>query len=66
MNTALLKSVMALNGMNQRELASRLSRTETWVSLVFKGKSEFTLADVRLIKQALNLTAEQIDSIFFA
>lgn len=66
MNTALLKSRMALSGVNQTQLAKALHRTDNWVSRAFNGKAEFRLDDIRILKEVLSLTPEQIDDIFLS
>ena len=64
MDVALLKSIMAMKGINQGQLAAALHRTQVFVSNVFHGKAEFALKDIRIIKELLELTPEQIDAIF--
>ena len=53
-----------MKGINQGQLAAALHRTQVFVSNVFHGKAEFALKDIRIIKELLELTPEQIDAIF--
>ena len=66
MNSALLRSVMALHGDTIKDLAQYLGKTEQIVSKKIKEKgAEFKQGEIRKIKLRYNLTCEQVDLIFF-
>ena len=67
MNGALLKSIMVLNGDTVRDLAKYLGKTPQSVSdKINERGTEFKQGEIALIKERYNLTAEQVESIFFA
>lgn len=48
------------------ELAERIGITRQSMSNKMLGKREFKLSEIRKIAEALNLTSESIDIIFFS
>ena len=67
MNTNKLRAVMALNGDTGGELslAVGLSQQRFSAKLNDKHGAEFTQSEMQIIKDKYNLTAEEIDDIFF-
>ena len=67
MNKKALKSVMALHGDTNRDLAQLLGKTVQSVSAkINENGSEFTQGEIVRIKDRYNLSAEQIETIFFS
>ena len=67
MNKELLRSVMALNGDTNRDLAVFLDISEQSVSnKINENGTEFKQGEIAAIRQRYNLTAEQVTNIFFA
>lgn len=72
MNKNLLKSIMALHGDTNKDLAVLLDKSKQSISnkinevLLPSGKrAEFTQGEIAKIKEKYNLTAEQVEAIFF-
>lgn len=67
MNKALLKSKISLFNHNFSDLAVVVgcSRTRLSAKLNESGGAEFTQREIEKIKRNYNLTAEEIDAIFF-
>lgn len=66
MNKVLLRSIMALNGETNRDLANLLGISEQSVSnKINENKSEFKQGEIAAIRQHYGLTAEQVADIFF-
>lgn len=66
MNGTMLKSVMVLNGDTIRDLAEYLRITPQSVSdKINERRTEFKQGEIAMIKERYNLSADQIDSIFF-
>lgn len=65
MNTNLLKAKMKLHNDTQRELADYLGIVISNVSFKINGKQPFNADEIRKMKKRYNLTAEEIDEIFF-
>lgn len=66
MNKNALRSIMALHGDTNRDLAIVLGKTEQSVSAKMNEKgSEFTQGEIVKIKDRYSLTADQIEFIFF-
>lgn len=66
MNKELLRSVMALNGDTNRDLANLLGISEQSVSnKINENKSEFKQGEIAAIRRHYGLSAEQVDAIFF-
>lgn len=66
MDIALLKGIMALKGINQNDLASKLGISPTTLSYKLTKRRDWHLEEMKAIKESLNLTTEQIVTIFFA
>lgn len=66
MNSNILKSKMKLKNDTQEVLAKYLGITNPTLSLKINGKSDFLRAEIQLIKHRYNLTADEIDEIFFS
>lgn len=71
MNSRLLKSYMALNGDTIRDLAEFLGISPQSVSykinekVINKDKIEFKQGEIAAIKERYNLSADQVEAIFF-
>lgn len=72
MNKALLRSIMALHNDTTNDLADFLCLTPQSVSYKINEKimpsgkkAEFGQGEIRRIKERYNLTAEQVEEIFF-
>ena len=67
MNKELLRSIMVLHGDTNKDLADYLGISEQSVSnKINENETEFKLSEIKKIKKRYNLTADQIDLIFFA
>lgn len=67
MNKELLRSVMALHGETNRDLAILLDITEQSVSAkINENGTEFKQGEMATIISHYNLTPEQVTKIFFA
>lgn len=67
MNKNKLKSVMALHGDTMRDLAGVLGISPQSVSdKINERNTEFKQGEIAIIKDRYNLSAEQVESIFFA
>lgn len=68
MNTDMLKGKIKEKAMSQSDVASKigLSLSRFNAKLNGTGGAEFTLGEVRSIKDVLHLDSEQVDSIFFS
>jgi DNA-binding XRE family transcriptional regulator len=67
MNKGLLRSVMALHGDTNRDLAEFLEISEQTISCkINENGTEFKQGEIAKIKERYNLSAEQVTSIFFA
>ncbi len=67
MNSALLRSIMVLNGDTNKDLASYLGITEASVSnKINENGTEFKQGEIAKIKEKYDLSMEQVESIFFA
>ena len=66
MNSKLFRSIMLLNGDTNKTLAEFLNISEASVSNKINEKgTEFRQGEIAAIKEKYNLTAEQVDEIFF-
>lgn len=66
MNAVLLRSIMVLHGDTNRDLASFLGITEQSVSSkINENGTEFKQGEIAKIKCKYNLSAEQVEAIFF-
>ena len=67
MNGALLKSIMVLNGDTVRKLAEHLEISPQSVSdKINERGTEFKQGEIAMIKERYNLSAEQVEKIFFS
>lgn len=67
MNGSLLKSIMVLNGDTIRSLAEHLDISPQSVSdKINERGTEFRQGEIAMIKERYNLSAEQVEAIFFA
>lgn len=66
MNKALLRSVMALHGDTNKDLANFLGISEQSVSnKINENGTEFKQGEIARIKARYNMTSEMVDDIFF-
>ncbi len=65
MNKSGLRAKMVVNNDIGITLAKALNITESTFSSKLNGKAEFTRSEIAKIKERYNLSAEEIDSIFF-
>ena len=67
MNSALLKGEIRARSMTQEDVASQIgiSLSRFNAKLNNTGGAEFSLGEVRALKELLSLDAEQMDAIFF-
>lgn len=66
MNTNKLRAKMALHGDTGGTLAKALDLSPQWLSRKLNEKNaEFTQGEIQAIKDRYNLTAEEVDEIFF-
>ena len=65
MNKQKFKSILALNGETQKSLAEYLKISETTLSLKISGRADFSRVEIKEIKEKFNLTANDLDEIFF-
>ena len=66
MNTNKLRAKMALYGDTGGTLAKALDLSPQWLSRKINEKNaEFTQGEIQAIKDRYNLTAEEVDEIFF-
>lgn len=66
MNKALLESKMKLFGDTGGSLAEYLDISRTTFSSKINGKADFTQKEITLIKVKYDLSADEVDGIFFA
>lgn len=67
MNKELLRSIMALHGETNKDLAELLDISEQSVSgKINENKTEFKQGEIAKIRQHYSLTAEQVANIFFS
>ena len=67
MNKELLRSIMALHGETNKDLAVVIGRTEQSVSAkINENGSQFTQGEIAKIRHHYGLTAEQVANIFFS
>lgn len=66
MNKELLRSVMALHGDTNKDLAEALEISEQSVSnKINENETEFKQGEIAKIKNRYSLNADQVDAIFF-
>ena len=67
MNKELLRSVMALHGETNRDLANLLDISEqSFSAKINENGTEFKQGEIATIRNHYDLTAEQVTNIFFA
>lgn len=67
MNGSLLKSIMVLSGDTIRTLAEHLDISPQSVSdKINERGTEFKQGEIAMIKERYNLSADQVEAIFFA
>ena len=67
MNKELLRSIMVLHGDTNKTLADYLGITEqSLCNKINENGTEFKQGEIKRIKLRYNLTADQVDLIFFA
>lgn len=67
MNKAMLRSIMTLHGDTNKDLADYLGISEqSLCNKINENGTEFKQGEIKLIKIRYNLTADQVDLIFFA
>ena len=67
MNKEKLKSIMALHGHTNKDLADKLNLSEQSVTnKINEYRTEFKQGEIAKIKDIYNLTPEQVDAIFFS
>lgn len=64
MKERLLKSKRILNNMTQEEMANEIGISPKSYNLKENGKNPFSLLEVSRISEVLNLTLEEVNSIF--
>ena len=65
-NRRLLKSILVLRGMSEKELATEADISYSAFLKKVTGEVFFTVKDIFKIAKILELTAENINEIFFA
>lgn len=66
MNRTLLRSVMVLHGDTNKDLAEYLGITEQSISAkINETKTEFKQGEIAKIRDRYDLSADQIEAIFF-
>lgn len=67
MNKNLLRGIMALHGDTNKDLAACIDKSETSVLNKINEKgTEFTQGEIKKIRDRYNLTADQVEAIFFS
>mgnify|MGYP003303599575 CR=1 FL=1 len=67
MNSALLRSIMVLNGDTNRDLAKFLGiSTNSVCNKINEMNTEFKQGEIAMIKERYHLSPEQVDAIFFS
>lgn len=68
MNSALLKGKIVENSMTQTEVSQNIgiSLSRFNAKLNNTGGAEFTLGEIRALKELLNLDSTQVEKIFFS
>lgn len=61
-----LRSLMAANGDNYASLAKKMGISTSTVCNKVNGRVQFTWQDMKSIKNLYNLSAEQMDALFFS
>lgn len=62
----LFKAKLAEKGVTLREIAYAMGCNEATLYRKMQGQSDFTRNEIQLIKHTLELTTDEIETIFFA
>lgn len=65
MNSKLLKGTIVLHGDTQASLAEDMGMATSALNQRINGQIEFRRNEINFIKNRYNLSAEEVDSIFF-
>lgn len=65
-NTAKLKAKIVEKGMVQEEIAQALGMTIATFNYKVNNKREFKASEIKRLSERLSLTAEEVNTIFFA
>lgn len=65
-NTAKLKAKIVEKGMVQEEIAQALGMTIATFNYKVNNKREFKASEIKKLSEHLSLTAEEVNTIFFA
>lgn len=65
MNSNLLKAKMVANGDTQADLAKAIGISAATLNYKINGKVSFRASDITAIRQRYNLSADDVDLIFF-
>lgn len=61
-----LKSLRALNGFTQLDVASQLGISETSYKLKEEGYQDFKVREIKQLKSLFNLSPDEIGKMFFS
>lgn len=65
MNTNLLRAKIIENGLNYSKIAEKLGINEATLYRKMSGKSDFNRNEIKVIKNELHLSNDEVDIIFF-
>lgn len=65
-NTLKLKAVILEKGFTQEQIAEMLGMTIATFNYKVNNKSEFKASEIKKLGEILHLTAEEVNTIFFA
>lgn len=65
-NTLKLKAAIVGSGLNQEQVAENLEMTIATLNYKINNKSEFRASEIKKLSEVLNLTNEEVNTIFFA
>lgn len=65
-NTLKLKAVILERGFTQEQIAEMLGMTIATFNYKVNNKSEFKASEIKKLGEILHLTAEEVNTIFFA
>ena len=65
-NTSKLKAKIIENGLLQEQVAMQLGMTSATFNYKVNNKSEFKASEIKKLGEILHLTAEEVNTIFFA
>lgn len=64
-NTLKLKAAIVGSGLNQEQVAENLEMTIATLNYKINNKSEFRASEIKKLSEVLNLTNEEVNTIFF-